>query len=110
VLVDGQLVGRADTKLHRRERRLELRHVHLEPWFAAEAPPPGASWGMVPIERGLAGLADAARSLAAFTGAERIAISRVTPGRLRPALRRALAASPLSPPGPAPALEGPAGA
>ena len=47
VLVDGQLIGRADTKLHRSERRLEVRHLHLEPWFAAgEAPrrPRGARW------------------------------------------------------------------
>jgi uncharacterized protein len=98
VLVDGQLVGRADTKLHRRERRLELRHVHLEPWFAASGAPPAASWGAVELDRGLAGLADAARSLAAFTGAEGLQVTRVTPGRLRAAVRMALDAAPVTPP------------
>jgi uncharacterized protein YcaQ len=96
VLIDGQLVGRADTKLHRGERRLELRHLHLEPWFAAGEAPPAASWGAVPLERGLAGLADAARSLAAFTGADRVHVTRVTPGRLRGAVRKALDAAPVA--------------
>jgi uncharacterized protein len=105
VLVDGQLVGRADTKLHRRERRLELRHVHLEPWFAAAGNPPAASWGAVPLDRGLAGLADAARSLAVFTGAEHVQVTRVTPGGLRAALRGALEAAPVAPSGAADAVD-----
>jgi hypothetical protein len=83
LLVDGQLVGRIDTKLHRAERRLELRHVCFEPWFAAGAAPPAATWGAVMPERGLAGLADAVWSLAAFTGAERVEVGRVTPGSMR---------------------------
>jgi len=90
LLVDGQLIGRVDAKLHRAERRLELRHVHFEPWFVANAAPPRASWGRLARERGLAGLAEAAWSLAAFTGAERVQVSRVSPGVLRAAVRRAV--------------------
>jgi uncharacterized protein YcaQ len=93
LLVDGQLIGRVDIKLHRAERRLELRHVCFEPWFAAEAAPPGIAWGRLTREHGIAGLADAARSLAAFTGAERVDVSRVTPGVLRSRVASALRAS-----------------
>jgi uncharacterized protein YcaQ len=89
LLVDGHLIGRVDTKLHRAERRLELRHVCFEPWFAAEQAAPQTSWGRVSRERGIAGLAAAARSLAAFTGAERVDVGRVTPSSLRAPLRRA---------------------
>lgn len=90
VLVDGCLVGRADTKLHRREGRLELRHVHLEPWLVAGTGPPAAAWGPVSVGRSLAGLAEAVTSLAEFTGARRIDVGRVTPGAARPAVRAAL--------------------
>jgi uncharacterized protein YcaQ len=86
LLVDGQPIGRVDTKLHRGERRLALRHVCFEPWFAAGEPPPRASWGAVTQARGVAGLADAAWSLAAFTGADHIEIGRVSPPRLRGAV------------------------
>jgi uncharacterized protein YcaQ len=90
LLVDGQLIGRVDTKLHRAERRLELRHVCFEPWFAAEKNPPRAMWGVVTRVRGAAGLAEAAWSLAAFTRAERVDIGRVTPGSMRGAVARAI--------------------
>jgi len=90
LLVDGHLIARVDTKLHRRQRRLELRHVAFEPWFAAgEAPP--VAWGGLSRARGLAGLAEAAWSLAAFTGAEEVHVARVTPGALRREVRAALA-------------------
>jgi uncharacterized protein len=92
LLVDGQLVGRVDVKLHRVERRLELRHVGFEPWFAAGHAPPAASWGPVTHARGLGGLTDAAWSLAAFTGAARVDVGRVTPGSMRQAVLRALSA------------------
>ena len=82
LLVDGQLIGRVDTKLHRNERRLELRHVRFEPWFAAAEAPPRASWGVIAHELGFSGLADAAWSLAAFTGADRIDLGRVTPASM----------------------------
>jgi hypothetical protein len=92
LLVDGQLIGRVDVKLHRAERRLELRHVRYEPWFAADEAPRAASWGKVPRERGLAGLAAAAHSLAAFTGADRVHVGRVTPRSMRVAVDKAIRA------------------
>jgi uncharacterized protein YcaQ len=95
LLVDGQLIGRVDAKLHRAERRLELRHIRYEPWFAAEQEPHGASWGTVPRECGIAGLAAAAHSLAAFTGADRVHVGRVTPASMRGAVTRAIRAGQL---------------
>jgi uncharacterized protein YcaQ len=94
LLIDGQLIGRVDTKLHRADRRLELRHVCFEPWFAAGNQPPAAAWGVVTQERGLAGLADAAWSLAGFTDAQRVEIRRVTPGSMRAAVRKAISGGP----------------
>src|SRR3989475_11168270 len=35
ILHHGHLIGRLDAKAHRVERRLEVRHVHFEPWFAS---------------------------------------------------------------------------
>jgi uncharacterized protein len=90
LLVDGQLIGRADTKLHRSEHRLELRRVSFEPWFAAEEEPPRPSWGTVTRERGVAGLATAAWSLAAFTGAGRVELGRVTPDFMRAPIDEAI--------------------
>jgi uncharacterized protein YcaQ len=82
ILHDGALIGRVDAKTHRTERRLEVRHVHFEPWFAAGAAPPA---GGEPLDQAaaLAGLAEACRSLATFVGAESLAVARVTPDRLR---------------------------
>jgi len=87
---DGQLVGRVDPKIHRAERRLEVKHVHLEPWFARGVHPPAVVWGPVDRDAGLAGLAESLRSLAAFVGADAISLGRVTPSSLRPALSRHL--------------------
>jgi uncharacterized protein YcaQ len=89
LLVDGQLIGRVDAKLHRSEHRLELRHVHFENWFARGTAPPHPHWGTVSLERGLTGLAESARSLAAFCDATRITVTRVTPSSLRGAVRKA---------------------
>ncbi|HEY7517547.1 MAG TPA: crosslink repair DNA glycosylase YcaQ family protein [Methylomirabilota bacterium] len=82
ILHDGELIGRVDAKTHRAEGRLEVRHVHFEPWFAAGAAPPsgGARLGQAAA---LTGLAEALRSLATFVGAASLVIGRVTPGRLR---------------------------
>lgn len=96
LLVDGQLIGRVDTKLHRADRRLELRHVCFEPWFAADEAPPAAAWGAVSQERGLTGLVDAVCSLASFTGTERVEVGRVTPGSMRATVRKATRAAILS--------------
>jgi len=87
---DGQLVGRLDPKAHRAERRLEVRAVHFEPWFANGDRPPAASWGQVDQDAALAGVGEALRSLATFVGAEDVTLGRVTPVALAPALRRAV--------------------
>jgi hypothetical protein len=92
ILHDGHLIGRLDAKTHREARRLELRHVHFEPWLARGRMPAAGS-GPVDREGVMTGLADAAASLARFVGAEGITLGRVSPGRLRGALRRALARS-----------------
>jgi len=89
ILHHGHLLGRLDAKAHRAERRLEVRHVHFEPWFAAARTPP-AGWGHVDQDEALAGLVEAIGSLAAFVGAEAVGISRVTPRRLRTPLARLL--------------------
>jgi uncharacterized protein YcaQ len=92
ILHDGHLVGRLDAKNHRETRRLEVRHVHFERWILrGEAPPAGG--GRVDRDRMVAGLAEAITSLAAFVGADRVTLGRVTPGRLRGPLRRALTSS-----------------
>lgn len=93
VLHDGQLIGRVDAKTHRLERRLEVRHVHLEPWFANGAPSP-AGGDAVDHDGAFAGLAQALWSLATFVGASDVGIARVTPGRLRAPLARVLRARP----------------
>lgn len=82
ILHDGALIGRVDAKTHRTERRLGVRHVHFEPWFAAGAAPPA---GGEPLDQAaaLAGLGEACRSLATFVGAESLVVARVTPDRLR---------------------------
>jgi uncharacterized protein len=87
---DGQLVGRLDPKAHRAERRLEVKAVHFEPWFAKGLPPPAASWGRVDRDHALAGIGEALRSLAAFVGAVEVTVGRVTPAALAPALRGAV--------------------
>jgi hypothetical protein len=89
ILHDGQLVGRLDPKTHRAERRLEVKAVHFEPWFARGEAPPAASWGAVDRDAALAGTGEALRSLAAFVGADDVTIGRVAPAALGPALRRA---------------------
>src|SRR2546428_309377 len=69
--------------------RRPARGAHFEPWCAAERPPP-TERAAVDREAALAGLADALGSLATFVGASEVTIDRVTPGRLRPPLARAL--------------------
>ena len=82
ILHDGHLIGRVDAKTHRAERRLEVRHVHFEPWFADGAPAPGTE-APLSLTDGLAGVGDALSSLATFVGAGAVALRRVTPHRLR---------------------------
>jgi hypothetical protein len=90
ILHDGHLIGRLDAKAHRAARWLEVRHVHFEPWLA-RGRAPAAGWGHVDQDRMVTGLAEAVASLAAFVEADRVTLGRVTPGRLRAALRRAVA-------------------
>ena len=92
ILHDGHLIGRLDAKAHRAEGRLEVRHVHLEPWAAHKQAPPS---GGPALDRDamLAGVGDAARSLARFVGADAVEVARVTPGRLRAPLVRAVRAT-----------------
>jgi len=93
ILHHGHLIGRVDAKTHRAERRLEVRHVHFEPWFAgAEVSPAGRE----PMDQdaALAGVADAMGSLGVFVGAEAVSLGRVTPRRLRSPLARHLRAAP----------------
>jgi uncharacterized protein YcaQ len=90
ILHDGQLIGRIDPKIHRVERRLEIKGVHFEPWFARGAPPPAATWGALDRDAALAGLADSVRSLAAFVGADTVSLGRVVPSAVRTPLRRLL--------------------
>jgi hypothetical protein len=92
ILHDGQLIGRVDAKTHRAERRLEVRHVHIEPWAAAGSPPPGGE-RMLDVERALAGVAEALQSLGAFVAGDDLTLGRVTPRRLHAPLRRALVAA-----------------
>jgi uncharacterized protein YcaQ len=90
ILHDGQLIGRIDPKVHRAERRLEIKHVHFEPWFARDGRPPAAAWNRLDRDAALAGLADSLRSLAVFVGADAMSLGRVTPSALRPPLGRHL--------------------
>jgi uncharacterized protein YcaQ len=87
---DGQLIGRLDPKIHRGERRLEIRGVHFEPWFAKGGRPPAAAWGPLDRDAAFAGLADSLTSLAAFTGADAIALGKVTPSALKSPLTQLL--------------------
>jgi len=89
---DGQLIGRLDAKNHREAKRLEVRHVHFEPWFAAGALPPAVAWGALDRDAAFAGVAEALASLAVFLHAERVTLGRVTPARLTSPLRAALSA------------------
>ena len=94
ILHDGHLIGRVDPKVHRGERRLEVKWVHFEGWFARGSQPPAAAWGSVDRDAALAGLADSLRSLATFVGADTISLGRVSPSSLRAPLRRRLDSRP----------------
>ncbi len=92
ILHDGQIIGRLDAKTHRATKRLEVRSVHFERWFADGKAPPATAWHRVgaEVEPALAGIAGAVRSLAAFVGADRVTLGRVAPARFKAPLGRAL--------------------
>jgi uncharacterized protein YcaQ len=85
ILHDGELIGRVDAKAHREDRRLEVRHVHFEPWFASARPAP-VGGAALDRDQALAGLGEALRSLATFVRADKVTIGRVTPRRLHASL------------------------
>src|SRR5207244_8583192 len=89
ILHDGRLIGRVDAKTQRADRRLQIRHVHFEPWFSAGTTSP-VGGDRPDQDAALTGLSDALGSLARFVGAADIRLGRVTPGRLRSPLARAL--------------------
>ena len=92
ILHRGHLIGRVDAKTHRAERRLEIRHVHFEPWLAAGVSPPTGE-PRLDQDEALAGVAEALGSLATFVGGDDVRLRRVTPHRLRAPLARALRGS-----------------
>jgi uncharacterized protein YcaQ len=94
ILHDGHLIGRIDAKTHRSERRLEVRHVHFEPWFVRRAPAP-IDGVRVDVEAALAGVASAVASLAEFVGATQATVARVTPTALGPTLQRMVGKEPI---------------
>jgi len=91
ILHHGQLVGRLDAKTQRADRRLDVRHVHFEPW-AARGVARATGEPLLDRDEMLSGLAETLGSLARFMGAERVTVERVTPARLRVPLARAVRA------------------
>jgi uncharacterized protein YcaQ len=91
ILHDGRFIGRVDAKTDRAARRLDIRHVHFEPWFRDGATPPTGG-ERVDQDGALAGLAETLRSLATFVNAAGIRLHRVSPHRLRAPLARCLRA------------------
>jgi uncharacterized protein len=89
ILHDGHLIGRVDAKADRTARRLEVRHVHFEPWVRQSARPPTGGERIDP-DAALAGLAGALHSLGVFVNAEAVLLRRVSPHRLRGPLGRCL--------------------
>jgi hypothetical protein len=89
ILHHGHLIGRIDAKAHRAEARLEVRHVHLEPWLATGAAPPTGE-PPLDLDAAIAGIADTVASLAAFAAATDVSLAKVTPRRVRSVLARCL--------------------
>jgi uncharacterized protein YcaQ len=90
ILHQGRLIGRVDAKNHRALRRLEVKHVHFEPWFAKGTSSPVPRWGAIDSDAALAGIAESLRSLAAFEGAGRVTLGRVSPAKLKAPLARGM--------------------
>lgn len=78
ILHRGRLVGRLDPKFERRERRLIVRALHLEP-------------GVTPDADLLDGLSGALRELATFLGAETVTVERADPAEAAPLLAERVA-------------------
>jgi len=69
ILHHGHLIGRVDAKSHRADRKLEVRHVHFEPWFATAAASPRGP-DRLDQDEAIAGVAGALGSLGVFVGAD----------------------------------------
>jgi uncharacterized protein YcaQ len=93
ILHQGRLIGRLDAKNHRAGKKLEVRHVHFEPWFAAGRTPPIERWGGIEPAAAFAGIAGALGSLAEFVGADHTTLARVSPAKLKSPMARALRAT-----------------
>jgi uncharacterized protein YcaQ len=93
ILHDGHFIGRVDAKAERSIGRLEIRHVHFEPWFSGGAASP-ATGEVVDRDAALAGLAETLASLAVFVGATDVRLDRVTPAALHSPLTRCLRSGP----------------
>ena len=74
VLLGDSFIGRIDVKAHRKERRLELRHVHLET---------NPDTNLTPLVRGL-------RQFATFNACDEITLGKVSPASWKQNLQHAL--------------------
>jgi uncharacterized protein len=92
ILHRGHLVGRVDAKAHRAEGRLDVRHVHFEPWLATGSRPPTGQPAL-DTDEALTGVAETIASLAVFVDGQDVTLGRVTPRRLRGPLGRLLRAT-----------------
>ncbi len=75
ILMGDQFIGRVDAKAHRREQRLELKHLHLE--------------NLLSDDQTIA-LAERLIQFAGFNGCDHITLSRVTPSGNKTQLQSAI--------------------
>lgn len=77
VLWDGRLVARMDCKAERKDRRLHLNHVVLEPWLSR-------------TDAFFVALRKELEAFLTFNGCERLRLHRIAPSKHKAALRTAL--------------------
>lgn len=75
LLLGDSFIGRLDAKSHRRERRLELKHLHLDRALDEDL---------------TSSLVTGLRTFAAFNGCDTISLTHTTPGHARKTLLQAL--------------------
>ena len=73
ILVGDQFIGRVDAKAHRKEARLELKHLHLDRSLD---------------DKDLNALGEALNAFAEFNGCEHISLSKLTPASYRKQLKQ----------------------
>ncbi|MDI7278198.1 MAG: crosslink repair DNA glycosylase YcaQ family protein, partial [Anaerolineae bacterium] len=86
VLRRGELIGRLDAKVHRREGRFQVKALYLEP-------------GVAPSEQLVADLGQAVGECAAWHGASEVIIDRAEPPEVTDGLRQAVRQSDPGAPG-----------